>query len=371
MKLDNFRELLIKKSQDTSLQNLVRFMKEDFLADLVIESLEKMARSNHKGDAANFSVRDFGTEADPSHEPNMIHDALSHHASNYKAALNTGNQQLANQHAKQFFRIMDMADQAQKHSHGKLSVEAVSPHAWERNAKNETFGDKIDRLNATKQNGGALSEKDEEWLKDNPVTRGAKKTSQYINDTKAWRYRGNDFSFLQQAPHESYAQEIRRHGHNNAYPMEEVKVNGKYLDIEDVPSKGSYEAHPFDSHPVMSHFEEAAGKRTPQRDNEYIQARDKFQSSPELDQYFASQEARQNANPDAYSRRGLTKSPPVHKQVDPLDAQAQNDTPAQSASQVVKRPQPAPIKKQLSEEERKKILDSLPPELQEKLKRLL
>jgi hypothetical protein len=228
MRLESFRELLVKKSQDVSLQNIVRFMHDDVLAEFIIESLEKMARSSHKGDAANFAIRDFGTEMDPAHEPSMIHDALSHHVSHYKSALNNGNQGLANQHAKQVFRIMDLADQAQKHSHGKLQVDAVPPQPWERNAKAETFGDRIAKLKTAQENGEPLSEKEQKWISDNPVTRGDKKPDQFITDTKSWRHRGNDFTFLQQAPHQSYSAEIRRHGHDNAYPMEHIKINGKY-----------------------------------------------------------------------------------------------------------------------------------------------
>jgi hypothetical protein len=371
-KLDSFRELLVKKSQDISLQNLVKFMRDEVLADLVVESLEKMARASHKGDAANLATRDFGTEMDPAHEPNMIHDALSHHISNYKAALNGGKQDLANQHAKQAFRIMDMADQAQKHSRGKLQVEAVSPHAWERNSKSETFGDKIKRLQGAKESGQPISEKEEAWLSDNPVTRGFKKPNQFITDTKAWRHRGNDYSFLQQAPHASYAQEIRRHGHDNAYPFEHIKINGKHVDVEDKPTPSSYEAHPFDSHPIMKHFEESAGSRTPERDKQYMDERDKFASSPELDKYFASQEEREKANPEAFKRRGLDRSAPVHKQVQPLDtskeaAQAKEAAPSQ---QPVKQQAAAAGKPKLSLEDRKAMMDKLPPELRAKFEGL-
>jgi hypothetical protein len=345
MKLDSFRDLLVKKSRDVSQQNLVKFMKDDLLAELVAESLEKMARASHKGDAANFAIRDFGTEMDPSHEPNMIHDALSHHASNYKAALNNGNKSVANQHAKQIYRIMDMADQAQKHSHGKLQVEAVSPHAWERNSKTNQY-----------------------TADDDKVKDGSYKVGEFKTKTKGWRHRGNDCGFLQQAPHASYSQEIRRHGHDNAYPMEHMKVNGKHLDVEDVEAPNSYQPHPFDSHPVMKHFEESAGSRTPDRDKEYLAERDKYATSPELDKYFSNQEAREKANPDAAKQRGTMKSNAVHKQVDPLDTSKQQ---AQSSQQPTKPASPAvvkrPAKTELSPEERAKAISLLPPDLRAKL----
>ena len=338
MKLDSFREFLVKKSQDVSLQNLVKFMKDDLLAELVVESLEKMARASHKGDSANFAIRDFSTDMDPSHEPNMIHDALSHHVSNYKAALDSGNKGVANQHAKQVFRIMDMADQAQKHSHGKLQVEAVSPHAWERNGKTNQYGPEDDK-----------------------VKDGSYKPGEFKTKTKGWRYRGNDYGFLQQAPHESYSPEIRRHGHNNAYPMEHMKVNGKYVDVEKVDAPTSYQPHPFDSHPVMQHFEEPAGSRTPERDKEYVAQRRNFAESPALDKYFSSQEARERANPDAAKNRGNTRAMPVHKQVDSLDISKQ---PAQAAAPAAKK---APVASAMTPEERAKAISLLPPELRAKL----
>lgn len=345
MRLDSFRELLVKKSQDVSLQNLVKFMKDDLLAELVVESLEKMARASHKGDSANFAIRDFGTEMDPSHEPSMIHDALSHHASNYKAALNSGNKAVANQHAKQVFRIMDMADQAQKHSHGKLQVEAVSPHAWERNSKTNQY-----------------------TADDDKVKDGSYKPGEFKTKTKGWRHRGNDYGFLQQAPHGSYSQEIRRHGHDNAYPMEHMKVNGKHVDVEDVEAPTSYQSHPFDSHPVMKHFEEPAGSRTPERDKQYIAERDNFAKSPELDKHFSTQEAREKANPEGYKNRGNTRSMPVHKQVDPLDVSKEAAPQTQAAT--VRRPAKTATGShaaQLSPEDRAKAIALLPPDLRAKL----
>ncbi len=295
--LESFRELLAKKTQDTSLQNLVRFMREDLLVDMVAESLEKMARSGHKGDSANHAIHHFGAEMDPEVEPNMIHDALSHHASHYKAALGANKPDLANEHAKQIFKIMDFADQAQKHSGGKLQVQAVSPHAWERNSKNKKFTET-----------------------DGPVLAGRKRPGQFVTDTKGWRYRGKDYSFLQQAPHEAYSAEVRRHGHDNAYPMEHIKVNGKYLDVQDVDPaslKGGNK-HPFDNHPVLKHFEEPAGSRTVERDKQYRAEHEAYNTSDDMAKYHEKQQAMEEANPDAHAQRGSKPSDKVHKQVDPL-----------------------------------------------------
>ncbi len=364
--LESFRELLLKKAGDASLENLVAFVRDDVLADLVIESLEKMARAKHKGDAANAPIRDFGVEMDPETEPKMMHDALSHHASQYKAALKGGNQDVANQHAKQIFRISNLADQAQKHSQGKLNFEAVSPHAWERQGKPETFGDRIGRLqDAQKQ--GAISPKDEEWLGNNPVTRGSKKPGQFVTDTKAWNYKGPDFGFLKQQPHESYANEIRRHGHDKAYPLEQMKVNGQHLDVQDVdPSEAqSYKEHPFDKHPIMNHFEDAASSRTPEKDAQWRKEHQDYQSSPHMDQHFDKQAKLEEANPEAYANRGKEPSAPVHDEVDPLDvksAMENRGSPGKSEKAPAKEAA-APEKELSSEDKQKAILDALPPSM--------
>jgi len=346
MKLDSFRELLVKKSQSASQRNLIKFIKDEVLADFIMESLEKMARGNHKGDSANFAIRDFATEMDPSHEPAMIHDALSHHASNYKAALNSGNQSVANQHAKQIFRIMDMADQAQKHTHGKLQLDTVAPQPWERHTKTNTYA-----------------------AGDPKVSDGSYKPGDFKTKTKGWRHRGSDYSFLQQAPHPSPSslQEVRRHGHDNAYPLEETKVNGKYLDIEDVQAPTAYKPHPFDSHPVMQHFEEPAGSRTPERDKQYLAERDNFAKSPALDQYFSAQESREKANPEAYSQRGNRRALPVHKQVDALNVPKES-APQQAITRKPARAAAAPVSRPvLTPEERAQAIALLSPELRRKL----
>jgi hypothetical protein len=340
MKLHSFRELLIKKSSDPSIESLVTFIHDDVLADMVMESLEKMARAGHKGDAANFAIRDFGVEMDPEHEPKMVHDALSHHASRYKSALSEGRHDLANKHAKQIFRIVDLADQAQKHSHGKLHIDAVSPHAWERNAKQRKFTEE-----------------------DAPVKRGNKKAGQFAIDTKGWRYRGNDYSFLQQAPHESFKGEVRKHGHAGAYPLEHIRVNGKYLDIADVPAselKG-YQEHEFDKHPIMSHFEVPASQRTSDHDKQYVSERDAYSDSPHLDSYFKRHETLESTDPEKYKARGSKASDPVHKPVDPLDVGGEAGAAAPTKQKVAAPAQTQAAKEpEMSLEEKVESIKKIP-----------
>lgn len=319
MSLNSFRELLIKKAGDSSLENLIYFLREDTLADMVIESLEKMANAKHKGDSANVPVRDFGLEMDPETEPNMMHDALSHHASHYKAALAANRPDLANQHAKQIFRLVDLGKKAEKHSNGKLHVEAVPVQPWERNSNTKT-------LTADSK----------------PVQAGNRKIGDFVTNTKGWGYRGSNFDFLQQAPHESYGDEVRKHGHNKAYPMEQIRVNGKYLDIDDVSPdelKG-YKTHPFDHHPIMNHFEDPASKRSPEADAQYRQQHEEYQSSPHMDEYFSRQEAMDPAKAES---RGSKPSDPVHADVAPLDTSKEAQPKAASTQVAAPKKSSAPI----------------------------
>jgi hypothetical protein len=315
MKLSSFRELLLKKVQhDTNLAALLKYAREDVLADAVVESLEKMARASHKGDAANFAVRRFGTEMDPETEPHMLREAIGHHVSRYKGALGQGRQDLANQHAKQAFNLMNMADTAQKHSGGKLSIDYVDPKPWERNKY-------------TKQ-----------YTADHPkVQEGKYKEGDFTTKTKGLRYAltGNDFSHLNQPPHESYSNEIKRHKHNKAYPFEQVRINGKYIPVEDVKDLKGYEGHEFDKHPIMSHFHESPNDRTPARDQEYIAAHDKYHNQdPHVENFFNRQADIESKDPQAYTERGSKPAEPVHGDVGELEL---GDEEAAAASKSTKK----------------------------------
>ena len=78
MKLDSFKELLLKKSEDNkNLQLLIKYMRDDYLLDHVleslekIESLEKMAAEKN----ANEVIKHFGTRFD-AQTNDMIYDSL-------------------------------------------------------------------------------------------------------------------------------------------------------------------------------------------------------------------------------------------------------------------------------------------------------
>lgn len=318
MKVESFRELLLKKADgDLALQSLIKYCRDEIILDGIMETLEKMARARHKGDAANMSVRHFGTEMDPETEPHMLREALGHHVSRYKSALNSGRSQIANQHARQAFKLMNMADIAQKHSGGKLSFEHVSPHPWERNKYTSQYDASHPK-----------------------VQEGKYKVGDFVTKTKGLNYRGNDYGFLQQAPHESYKGEVKKHGHLGAYPFEQIRVNGKYIPIEDVADIKGYEHHPFDHHPILSHFDESMKDRTPERDQQYIQEHeDYYNKHPHIQDYFAHHQKLEEANPEEYAKRGSAAGGPVHKEVPKLKIDdIKQEAPAELKQEVVQAP---------------------------------
>ncbi len=332
MRIDKFKELLIKKAGDNKhLKTLIKYARDEFLLDNILESLEKMARiSQHRN--SNFAVKNFGSEMDSELHPNMFHDALSHHASQYKSALNNKNDSVANQHAGQIFKYMHLLhkltdDGGIDHTGGSMKVEAIDPKPWERSYYSEESG----RSSST--------------------------------NTKGWARSMKDYSWLRGAPHGSYKKEVKTHGHNGAYPLEQIKINDKHIHIDDIDEHtGKYEPHPFDHHPVMSHYKKPAKDFSEDHYDEYLGHVDKYHDEGgHMDAYFDKHEALQQKDPDAYGLRGSKVSDPIHEAVEtPLSLE---DEIAEAVSEE-KGEAPAEVKPNLKGVD----LSKLPPDLLAKLK---
>lgn len=297
MMLNNFKELLLKKTEDPNLQLLIKYMREDILEDHIIESLEKMAVSYSRKNP-NHAVMHFGTHMDKETEPNMIYDALSHHASQYKAALKEGKKDLANKHMGQIFKMMHMSEKLTRdglndHSGGKLNIEAVAPNPWERTAY--------------------------------PTN----------TDTKNWARNGADYQmWLNRPPSDIYNKETNVHGHKGAYPLEEIKVNGKYIDIDPNAKADKYAPHEFDEHPIMKHYQTAPSKHSSDMHEQYLKAHEDFQDSPHINSYFDRQEA---MDPQVAAARGSVKASPVHEFPQPPALKAPtNKEESSAATQAIK-----------------------------------
>jgi len=310
MKLDNFKELLLKKSENNKgLQVLIKHIKDDYLLDYVVESLEKMAQAFSKKNP-NAALLDFGANMDEHTEPDMFRDALSHHASHYKAALKDNNKPLANKHAHQIFKMMHMADKLTRdglndHSNNKLRVEAVHPMPWERSA-----------YTTTNDQG------------------------KFKTDTKGWaaHTRGSNpsYDFLSGAPHEAYKKEVKTHGHNKAYPLEHMKVNDEYINVEDIKSPGKFEPHSFDKHPIMSNFTRSPKDHDSMKQDDYLKQLDGFNST-DMNSYYDMAEAKGKN----IKNKGM--SAPVHGDIAGLDlTDSHQPQKAEAVSPEQKLPDQAP-----------------------------
>lgn len=280
MKLNNFKELLNKKaSNNPNLQLLIKYMRDDYLISHVVESLNKMARS-YSNKNPNHSVMDFGTNMDADTEGSMIRDALSHHASHYKAALASGDEKLADSHMKKIYNMMHMSEKLTRdglndHSKGKLNIEAVDPKPWERSGyanKNE-------------------------------------KSGKFSTDPKGWSRSSNGYGWMRGTPHDSYGAETDAHGHKGAYPLNEIKVNGKYLHIDDIDPASEHVDHVFDSHPIMKNYKSSPTQHTTDKHQQYLDDTSAYHDEGGgMDSYFDGIEGM-----DGYDSRGSIKPDAIHK----------------------------------------------------------
>lgn len=282
--ISNFREILLRRAENNvELQALIKSASDDFIEGKMIEALEKMAEDRRRPRSTNKAVQHFGDYSLDSagDMANMIHDALSHHVSHYKAALKNNNKTLASQHMKKIHNIMHFSrklsrDSANDYSGGKLNIEAVDPKPWERSGFPATSEGKVKK---------------------------------FVTDTKGWSRDGGTYDYMQMEPHSHYSKETDMHGHKGAYPLEEIKVNGKYLDINDDIKPTSYVGHEFDEHPIIKND---LYKKPPQDVDEktydkYLKDLEEYESSPHMDSYFDRHEKLQSADPDKYAKRGSFK----------------------------------------------------------------
>lgn len=293
--LDHFRELLLKKaSDDDSLKTLILFTKDDILAGYVIESLMK---ANHKGVAANPAISSWGGYA-TSQDVGMLRDAIGHHVSKYKAALQAGDRATANKHVAKAMNLMNFASKAAKHSGGKLKFEHVPTNAWE--------------MNYT----GSEKRPDGKYREDQKGLNRKLSHGQGMFP---------DYQYLEMKPHADYRNTQRIAGYEDKpYPFHEVKINDKHISIDppsdEKPYTGKYEAHAFDAHPVnklidIPHNKIEQRKKSGIDDlKEYHNEASKWHDSPHVGTWMSQQTAAEDDNPSAYAARGLKPSAPAVEQ---------------------------------------------------------
>lgn len=277
--LNSFRKLLLNKSRDNNLSTLISVIKNNILNNLVLESLEKMAKPS-----ANSIVQHFAENMNPKLIPDMVHDALGHHISRYKTAVKSGRDKLANQHADKIFKIIHLAHKAEPLSEGKLHIEAEPIQPWSEHTYNSNI------------------------------------------DNRGWDHKGNDYSFLKKEPKYGarYDTTIDKRGiKDSPYPLENIKVNGKYVHVDDInPSEiQGFESHPFDNHPVLQHYNKPKKVVDDNLGMQYVNADTDFQNSKHVNDFDEKRDKLETANPEAYANRGSKPSDPVHDSMIPKNSE--------------------------------------------------
>lgn len=261
------RELLLRKTDNTNLQLFLKSASDSAIEDMVLESLNKMASIRDKKPIKyNDAIGDFLHTAmaeKEAGEPNPVEglrDALGHHASHYAAAKSAGNQELAEQHAKQFTKLGHLASKLDSAAN---TISTFEPgHSGEHRA-------------AVKDIASFSAPDLQAWQATSPQHFADRNKSSGV-DITGWRAHSkqtgvrtkgdgveapNKMSFAWYAndPHPNHRDTAghKARGHDRGYPFEQVKVNDKHIPISGIDSPGKYEAHPFDSHPIVSHFDES------------------------------------------------------------------------------------------------------------------
>jgi hypothetical protein len=286
--MSSFKTLLLKKAEciNSELRDYVANTSISDIYDIAYELLEKMAGVNKKNTKISPQALHVGQTYNDS-IGNMVYDALSHHASHYKDALDKGDQDRANEHAKKIFKIIKHSNKlestvADNEMGQKFKVDAPNPAPWERN--HPTY--------ATKDENG-----------------------KYKNDTRQWDTTTKDFNWLNAPPATdtpNYAKQVANHGHSGPYPLEHIKVNGRYLDVKpvDEPERPTLAGKPtkHNEASVAAHLAD----KYPLFDPEFIQKHPDFHASPEFKDWRKSFRDKSPEDASRYEQRKIVPGSPAH-----------------------------------------------------------
>lgn len=297
MELKSFKDLLLKKAgDDPTLTTLINVMKDELIAEKVLESLEKMARpQSSKGRSANAAITAYGNQM-KNKDVEMMRDALAHHINHYRAALKAGKRDVADQHLNKIVPMMDLAAKAGSHSGGQLALDYVPLEPWE---TNYTTTERRPETGKLKEGTKGLRRR----LNSVPRDRNPRSVS--------------DYRYLEMPPHEQHA-DSQKSPHKGGYPFEEVqlgspaKIDAKeaYLHLHDVDPQDKFVPHPFDVHPVHELAEEKQDSLTPEQMNAFAQKMSDWHTSPHNQQWMQSVKETHAKDPEGFKSRGKTK--PTH-----------------------------------------------------------
>lgn len=322
MELKSFKEILLKKAEGNPyLQTLIKYVKDELLAEEVIESLLKMAEpSAAMGRGANSALTSFAGHMDNS-DVEQMRDALGHHVSHYRGALKSMHaasdpvskvklRNVADQHLNHIVPLMHLAGRAGKHSGGKMTLDYTSTTPWESNYTT------LERRPET----GKLKEGTKDLQR-----RPSPKSSREKNPRAV-----PDYRYLEMAPHGEHPHS-QKMPHKGGYPFEEIQLGSPtkrdagqaYLPIEDIADKQEYTPHPFDQHPIHGAADHAEHDLKPEHKEKFINDLSAWKSSDAHKKWIADQKAKFQADPEAYKARG-TKKPGHHFEGIPLGEQPEH-----------------------------------------------
>jgi hypothetical protein len=330
VELKSFREILLKKADGNPyLQTLIKYAKDDLIAEEVLEALQKMAEpSAAMGRGANHAVTSYGTGMGET-EVDQLRSALGHHISHYKGALKAHHaatdpaekaqfRHTADQHLSKIIPMMHLAGRASKHSNGAMVLDYPSTTPWETNYTS------TERL----PNG-----KLKEGTKD--LGRRAAPNANRDKNSRAVP----DYRYLEMAPHPGHEMSGRI-PHKGGYPFEDIQlgspskrdVGQAYLPIENVKGKKDFTPHPFDAHPVHAHADKPQHELGPEH-HEAIQAGlTGWDSSPHHQQWLQDEEAKATADPEGYENAGKVKPKHVYDGIPLQEMEHHKNQPAPSAA---------------------------------------
>ena len=338
MELKSFREILLKKADGNPyLETLIKYAKDEIIAEEVLEALQKMAEPKAgMGSRANHAVTSYAAGMKPMHVE-QLRDALGHHISHYKSALKAHHETsepkekakmrgVADQHLNKIIPMMHLAGKASKHSGGNLVLDYPSTIPWETNYTG------TERRPET----GKLKEGTKDLGRRPSANASREKNSRAVPD----------YRYLEMPPHPGH-EKTGNMPHKGGYPFEEIQLGhpGKrdtgqaYLPIEDIKDKKDFAAHPFDAHPVHRFSDHSQHDLLPEHHDQINEGLANWAESEHHKKWLSDQKAKHGADPEAYKARGTKKPGHTYEGI-PLSTMPHHSTEAEPQQEK----QPAQVK---------------------------
>jgi len=300
MEFKSFRELLIKKAGDNpTLQTIIHVMKDEIIADHVLEVLEKMARPHASmGRGANAAVTAYANQF-KNKDTEMLRDSLAHHVAHHKSALKAGNREVADRHLEKIIPLMHLAGKAASHSNGQLGLDYVNLEPWE---SNYTTLERRPETGKLKEGTKGLG-------------RRPKNTTRVEDQNHPGVRAVPDYRYLEMQPHSGHP-DMANSPHKGGYPFEEIqignpaKIDAKeaYLHIPDVPASDKFVSHPFDEHPIHQVADTKQDDLTPEKMQEFSTNMQKWHDTEHNKQWMEKYKSDYAKDPEGFKTRGKTRS---------------------------------------------------------------